>query len=222
MELKKCNKCKKYKPATADEFYRDRSKKDRLHTVCKICSDRAKQKYCIINKEKIRLRKKAYAIKNKERISRRNKKIHAENKERDNKRMREYQKKNPHIFRKSRAKYRATLKGRLNHRISNSMRKGIKNQRLACSWQKQLNYTLNDLIKHLKKTIPKGYNWNDYLKGELHIDHKIPINAFNYSKMTHLDFKRCWALSNLQLLPAKENISKGARLKQPFQPSLEF
>lgn len=38
----------------------------------------------------------------------------------------------------------------------------------------------------------------------------------------NVDFKRCWALKNLQLLPASENVLKGARLDRPFQPSLIF
>lgn len=34
------------------------------------------------------------------------------------------------------------------------------------------------------------------------------------------DFKRCWALRNLQLLPAKDNLRKNAKIGKPFQPSL--
>ena len=60
--------------------------------------------------------------------------------------------------------------------------------------------------------------WGNY--GDWHIDHKIPISAFNFTKPEHEDFKRCWALSNLQPLWAKDNISKNAKLEKHFQPSL--
>ena len=83
-------------------------------------------------------------------------------------------------------------------------------------------YNWNSLMKHLKKTIPEGYNWNDYLEGKLHLDHIDPISAFNFSKPEHTDFKRCWALSNLRLLPAKENMIKRNKLVRPFQPALKF
>ena len=83
-------------------------------------------------------------------------------------------------------------------------------------------YNWNSLMKHLKKTIPEGYNWNDYLEGKLHLDHIDPISAFNFSKPEHTDFKRCWALSNLRLLPAKENIAKSNKLVRPFQPALKL
>ena len=36
------------------------------------------------------------------------------------------------------------------------------------------------------------------------------------------DFKRCWALSNLQPLWMSENRSKNDKLEKPFQPSLKF
>jgi len=35
-----------------------------------------------------------------------------------------------------------------------------------------------------------------------------------------LDFRRCWSLDNLQLLPAKENIVKYTKIIKPFQTSL--
>ena len=72
-----------------------------------------------------------------------------------------------------------------------------------------------DLIKHLEKTLPDGYTWE-----ECHIDHKIPMSAFNFTTPEHTDFKRCWALSNLRLLPAKENLVKYNKLYKPFQPAL--
>jgi len=34
--------------------------------------------------------------------------------------------------------------------------------------------------------------------------------------------KRCWALSNLRLLPAKENMIKHNKLDRPFQPALRI
>jgi len=87
-------------------------------------------------------------------------------------------------------------------------------------WEDLVGYKLKELEKHLRSTIPKGYTWRDFLDGELWIDHKIPISVFNFTKPGHEDFKRCWALENLQLLPAAENIRKSDRLYKPFQPSL--
>jgi len=53
-----------------------------------------------------------------------------------------------------------------------------------------------------------------------HIDHIIPISAFNIISIGCIDFRRCWALKNLQPLFVKENISKHNKLAAPFQPAL--
>lgn len=91
------------------------------------------------------------------------------------------------------------------------------------NWNKRsfnIGYSIEELKNHLQKTMPNGYTWQDYLNGKLHIDHIIPINAFNFTSPDHEDFKRCWALKNLQLIPAEENLIKGKKIDKPFQPSL--
>lgn len=85
-----------------------------------------------------------------------------------------------------------------------------------------LGYTWSELERRLNKTMPVGYAWADFLAGRLHVDHIVPLSAFNFSALTDLDFRRAWALSNLQLLPSLENIKKSDSLSEPFQPSLLF
>jgi 5-methylcytosine-specific restriction endonuclease McrA len=98
----------------------------------------------------------------------------------------------------------------------------LKGNKAGRRWETLVGYTLNDSMKHLKKTMPEGYCWQDFLQGELHIDHKVPKSVFNYTKPEHIDFKRAWASSNLQLLPAKENLIKHNKLTRPFQPALQI
>ncbi len=108
---------------------------------------------------------------------------------------------------------------RMKDSINNTLRRGVKNGR---SWCDLVGYDRDMLVKHLKSTMPNGYTWKDFLDGKLHIDHKIPKSVFNYTQPEHIDFKRCWALSNLQLLPAYENLSKSNKLTTAFQPSLQL
>ena len=44
--------------------------------------------------------------------------------------------------------------------------------------------------------------------GEWHIDHIIPIAAFNYETNLCPEFKTCWALGNLRQMWARDNIRK--------------
>jgi hypothetical protein len=60
-------------------------------------------------------------------------------------------------------------------------------------------------------------SWDNY--GTVwHIDHKIPVSAFNLR--CEEDIKRCWALKNLQPMFADENVMKSDKLDKPFQPML--
>lgn len=80
-------------------------------------------------------------------------------------------------------------------------------------------YSVDDLKKHIEKQFLPGMTWENF--GKLwHIDHIVPLRAFNFTKPEDPDFKRAWAICNLRPLWAKENISKGGRLERPFQPTL--
>lgn len=87
-------------------------------------------------------------------------------------------------------------------------------------WETLVGYTLNQLKRHLEKQFQTGMTWDNY--GEWHIDHKIPQSVFNFSKPEHMDFKRCWALKNLQPMWSLDNLSKHNKLVGHFQPSLEL
>jgi len=135
------------------------------------------------------------------------KKYHQAHKEERNKRRRNRRKNNIGL--------------RLNDIMSGGINKSLKTGKEGKTWKKCVDYNIKDLIKRLKSTMPAGYTWKEYAKGQanLHVDHIIPKAAFNITGTECTDFKRCWALKNLQLLPAKENLSKSATIEKPFQTS---
>lgn len=108
---------------------------------------------------------------------------------------------------------------RLSLNISRRIRQSLsRNSKNGAHWETIVGFTRQDLKGHIESLFGRGMTWENY--GEWHIDHKIPVSAFNFTKPEHEDFKRCWSLKNLQPMWAKENISKGAKLSRPFQPSL--
>lgn len=121
---------------------------------------------------------------------------------------------------KSNHKFRSTPKGNLSStmskRINESLRKGMKAGR---HWETLVDYTVDQLKAHLEKLFKPGMTWENY--GTVwHIDHKTPIAVFNFEHPEDVDFRLCWSLKNLQPLEASKNMSKGARLDKPHQPSL--
>lgn len=82
-----------------------------------------------------------------------------------------------------------------------------------------LGYTVEELKCHLERQFKPGMTWENY-GTHWHVDHIIPVSAFNIQSIASPDLVRAWSLKNLQPLEAKENIRKGKKLEKPFQPSL--
>ena len=170
------------------------------------------RKYYIKNCEKLKEHKRQNYKKNREKENERSRQYRIKNREKLNEYSRLWKNKN----------YKIDLKFNLNYKISRAIKKSLKGNKAGRHWESLVDYPLTDLIKQLQKTIPEGYTWQDFMQGKLHIDHIIPIDVFNYTKPEHPDFKRCWALNNLRLLPAKENLIKGNKLTRSFQPALKI
>lgn len=185
------------------------------------------EKYWIRNKEKLTEQKRKYYEKNHTEILKKCKQYRDNHKEQIKKTLKRWREVNPKKIRQLNNRWKkeqrkTNLKYSLNKKISETIRTSLKGNKNGRHWENLVGYTLNDLVKRLKKTIPKCYVWQDFLEGKLHIDHKIPISAFHFTKPEHTDFKRCWALSNLQLLSIKENLIKGNKITKPFQPALKI
>jgi len=73
-------------------------------------------------------------------------------------------------------------------------------------------------MAHLQRQFLPHMTWANY--GEWHVDHDIPLSAFNFKTVHDYDFKRAWSLGNLKPMWADENLRKHAKLATPFQPTL--
>jgi len=210
----------RYREAHKEEI-KKRDSKYRMENKDAI-KERSKKDYILHSNKRLKYRKEhieekreydeKYRADNKSEKKGYDRNYYLNNKNKINKYLKEY----------SREKSKTDLRFNLNGRISSGIYDSLEGNKSGRHWEKLVGYTLEDLIKHLKKNIPKGYSMEDCFNGKLHIDHKIPKSVFNFTKPEHIDFKKCWALSNLQLLPAKENMEKGSKLDRPFQPALKI
>lgn len=75
-----------------------------------------------------------------------------------------------------------------------------------------LGYTSAELRDHIERQFTNGMSWDALLRGEIDIDHIIPVRVFSVRSVDDVDFKACWALSNLRPLWSKENRSKGGKV----------
>jgi hypothetical protein len=176
--------------------------------------------YC---KECVREISKNNYMANKDYYKNRNKKYYQVKKSECNARSFEWRKKNPErareIQRRHDRKIRSSPIGRISENISSEISRSMnRGPRGRGHWEDLVGYTKAQLKAHLEKQFTDEMSWENY--GEWHIDHKVPLSAFNITSPGDLDFKRAWALSNLQPLMALENIKKRTKLDRPFQPAL--
>ncbi len=74
-----------------------------------------------------------------------------------------------------------------------------------------LGYTAAQLRVHLERQFTKGMSWAAFMRGEIHIDHIVPIKEFGATTVGDPDFRVCWGLPNLRPMWARENMRKGSR-----------
>lgn len=235
--MKKCSCCGEIKQLS--EYSTQKKSPDGLQYTCKLCAKEKKKEWRINNLEQ----SKAYAHKwysdnkqyknnyvagwrkeNKERIKELNHIWYLHNKEHVLQRGKRWNSENPEkmkaIHKRSNTKRLSTLKGILNNsmkvRIYGSLKNGTKGNR---HWEALVDFTVEQLKMHLEKRFTAKMNWGNY-GTYWHIDHKIPIAAYNFDRPDDIDFRLCWSLKNLQPLEAIENITKRDKLEKPFQPSL--
>lgn len=210
LQTKLCTNCNIEKPYS--EFYKNKGRHLGLACYCKKCDIEHTIKWQRNNAEKFRIKQQKWRENNPEKEKEKSHKWREANLGRCSKRVMKWQKN----------KRKTDPKFRLNCNISCLIRATLKNGKGGSHWEEIARYTLSNLKKHLEKQFKDGMTWDNYGKGGWEIDHKIPVSVFNFTKPEHEDFKRCWALSNLQPMWKKDNIVKSNKLNKHFQPSLQF
>ena len=191
--------------------YRKNNPEKRKQSVKHWCENNPEynKKYYIKNKDNIKKRTKKYYQDNCEKMREFMKKYSLKHIEKSREYSRQWSKANQH---KIREKRKTNIRFNLNERIRGSIKDALKGGKGGRRWESLVGYTLKDLKNHLEQTIPEGYCWSDYLKGSLHIDHIIPIRAFVFNRPEDEEFKQCWNLQNMRLLPAKQNWFKNEKI----------
>ena len=226
---KKCLICKKEK--SLDNFCLDKSCKDSKSPICRQCGSEKSKVWRDKNNECLKEKRRVWNGANKDLKKVRDCIYRKNNKEKIKERKRlEYKTNSETIKKRSKLRYEKTkkLKGRkpimskelkhLSRQVSCGIWRSIQGNKKNRHWELLVGYTIRQLKEHLEKQFQLGMSWNNY--GKWHLDHKIPISAFNFESFMDVDFKKCWSLKNLQPLWAKENLSKHNKIFKPFQPSL--
>lgn len=80
------------------------------------------------------------------------------------------------------------------------------------STERLLGYTAADLREHIERQFTRGMSWDALRRGEIEIDHIVPVRVFKVTSVDDHEFRACWALANLRPMWAKDNRSKGGKV----------
>lgn len=98
-------------------------------------------------------------------------------------------------------------KYRLDRNMGSKISTLLKDKKARRTWKELVGYTIESLIKHLEKQFDDKMTWENY-GSYWEVDHRKPKSLFKYETAEDLEFKKCWALSNLQPLEKYENRKK--------------
>ena len=207
-KIKKCSNCR----LSVDDgiiFGKNKKNKDGLSYRCKECKRKLRKKY--YHSEKGTETRKEYEQSGK------NKEVHK--KYWQSKEGKETHKKYRQSKKGKEASRRGYMKNKLSNNLSVVIRKSLKGNKNGHHWEDLTGWTLQQFKRRFVQLFKTGMTWENH--GTVwEIDHIQPVSAHNITSIDCTDFKRAWALSNLQPLFKEENRSKSNNLEKPFQPTL--
>lgn len=116
----------------------------------------------------------------------------------------------PKINEYIRNKIKTDAKFRLHRNFATQVNRCLKLRINNKHFEQIVGYKINDLINHLTSLFRDGMTMNNYGRGGWVIDHIVPVSNFNFISYYDAEFKKCWALSNLQPLWDIENQEKSS------------
>lgn len=104
---------------------------------------------------------------------------------------------------------RQLTKARKNDNIADVIRQAIRREGESLRVEIELGYTISQLMIHLESKFIGDMCWDEFMRGNIHIDHIRPQASFD---LTDYDqWRECWSMDNLQPLWAADNLAKGAK-----------
>lgn len=76
-----------------------------------------------------------------------------------------------------------------------------------------LGYTIPALLVELDRKVRRDYgiSLRQSIEEGYHMDHIRPLKSFPTYKPGDVEFRKCWDINNLEMIPAEENLRKGSR-----------
>lgn len=225
---KTCTKCGECKRATLEFFHAYKRSPDGVRSVCKSC--RAVEN--VVRNAEFTAKKRAHYAENQQRLSGNVRQYYLSNieaqqasararhhKNRDARlqQMREYREANKSELLAAQrirgreafsARYGIDLQFTLKHRLRSLLRVSLTRGRKSRRMVEILGYSVEELKQHIERQFTHGMGWAEFMAGQIHIDHIVPVASFNITSDSCEEFSACWSLANLRPMWGSENCAK--------------
>jgi hypothetical protein len=113
------------------------------------------------------------------------------------------------IYREMARRKRARPDYSIRNRVLCGIHRCLNGQRKQAPLETLLGYTLKELLTHLERQFLPGMTWEN--RPLWHIDHIVPVVAFDLSDESGEGIRRAWALPNLRPVWKSDNLQKSSR-----------
>lgn len=183
IESKWCKACDQTKALT--EFNKNSVRWNSLTLDCTDCIAQ-KRNYCYVQVRKRKYKTRSYTRKRRERLKELGKR-------RQRLRMQDPMKKVVHLMRVR-------------------MNLALKNNTKSMHTKQMVGASMQEVKEWLESHFSKGMSWENHNKHGWHIDHRIPVAAWDLSNP--IEQQMCFSYLNLYPMWAKKNLSKGGKYKE--------
>lgn len=94
-------------------------------------------------------------------------------------------------------------------KLGELLRSAIRRDGSSPSAARLLGYNTEQLKDHIERQFVNGMGWPAFLRGEIHLDHILPLSCFDLTDRDEL--LAAWALTNLRPMWGPDNLAKGKR-----------
>lgn len=116
----------------------------------------------------------------------------------------------PYMLALAKKRYKTNPSFKINHDTAHFLNHCLKKGYMIPILKKYLNFTIPELKKHIESKFKEGMSWEN--RRAWHLDHLKPMCLFKVKKYGDSEYKKCWAMSNLQPLWRQENYLKGSKI----------
>lgn len=106
--------------------------------------------------------------------------------------------------------YKWSYKHNINTMLYSKLKRGVYrclgDKASYSNWSNYLGYTIDELRVHIEKQFTYGMSWDN--RHEWHIDHIVPLCAFDIQSVDSAEFKVCFGLHNLRPIWPDDNRDK--------------